>query len=227
MITGKTSLISIFSDLKRRGLSDGMFRTLIESLWRDTHDDNVIENIHQTAHGFIIGQPVKVDSVSGLWVSAQADEAAHARTIGLVCRVVDVNTFWVRRAGILPGDYTPGADYYLSSTTAGEIFIQTNPEVWADTDVREYIGTGDADGNLVIRIDWNTTIDKATNLEIINATDLTVLNKYLAPDHLHLLEAYCVGGQADGSDHVAELIGTDPAIPGVRVFADQQPKYLL
>ncbi len=35
MKLGKTQLISLFTDIRRRGLTDGMFRTLIDSLWRD------------------------------------------------------------------------------------------------------------------------------------------------------------------------------------------------
>lgn len=36
---GEARLLQIFSDIKKRGLTDGMFRTLIQSLWRDK-DDN-------------------------------------------------------------------------------------------------------------------------------------------------------------------------------------------
>jgi len=63
---------------------------------------------------------------------------------------------------------------------------------------------------------------KATDSEVINATEETEINHYLAPDHLHLLEAYCTGGRGDGGDtHVAALVGTDPAVAGVIVYEDQ------
>lgn len=66
------------------------------------------------------------------------------------------------------------------------------------------------------------TTDKATVSEVITATSETVINKYLAPDHIHLLEAYCVGGRGDDSQfHAAQVIATDPAIPGVTIYADQ------
>jgi hypothetical protein len=124
----------------------------IRSLWRETHDDNVIENIEQAAHGFTVGQAVKIDS-TGTWILAQADDIKTSRCIGLVSRVTSENAFWVRFAGALPGEYIPGAAYYLSVENAGELFVQTDPEVWPTGAVREYIGTGDLDGSLLVSPD--------------------------------------------------------------------------
>lgn len=63
---------------------------------------------------------------------------------------------------------------------------------------------------------------KATDEEVIAADEETVLNKYFSPEHLDLLEVYCVGGRGDIADtHVMELLITDPAIPGVQLFDDQ------
>lgn len=66
-------------------------------------------------------------------------------------------------------------------------------------------------------------VTKSSELEVITANSETIINKYIAPDHLHLLETYCVGGRGDSSDtHVAQLVATDPAIPGVTVYSYQE-----
>lgn len=135
--------------------TDPRMKETIRNLWREIHDDNVSENIIQEANGFVYGEAVKVDPVSGLWVRSQADTMANAGTIGLVCRIVDANTFWVRRAGLLyapSGTYIVGFAYYLSTATAGALFVQSNPEVWDAGNVREFIGTG-VEGGLMIEID--------------------------------------------------------------------------
>lgn len=120
---------------------------LIDAMWREMHDANVIEDIEQTAHGFLLGQVVR-QGTDGVWVLAQSDTLAHAKAVGIVCRVKSADLFWVRTGGLLPGDdYDAGARYFLSDTTAGDLMAE--PETWEAGDIKQFIGTGTGDGLLV------------------------------------------------------------------------------
>lgn len=105
--------------------------------------------IYQIGHGFAVGNAIKLSGTT--WVKAKADSTANAGTDGLVTEVVDANNFKYSKT-FLEGSFTNGANYYLSPTTAGAIFIQTNPETWSIGEVREFIGTGTPNG-LDINID--------------------------------------------------------------------------
>jgi len=130
---------------------------LIDSLWREIHDNNVVEGIVQQAHGFVHGEAVKMDKENGSWIKTQADQLSNAGTDGFVCRIYNADRFDVRIAGLLPGEYDTGALYFLSTTVAGGIMTLTNPEVWEVGQVREFVGTGTPDG-LLVAIDLGDVI---------------------------------------------------------------------
>jgi len=118
--------------------------------------------ITQIGHGFIFGNCIKRDGITGLWILSKADTRAHAGTIGIVYAVIDADHFRYITGGLLPGEFVDGADYWLSPYNAGEIFIQTSPiETWDTTDgkrpIREFIGTGTPKG-LEIEIDLGDEI---------------------------------------------------------------------
>jgi len=119
---------------------------LIDSLWREIHDDNVIEEITQELHGFVFGQTLKLDVDSQLWIKTRADSLPNAGTEGIVCRVIDENSFDLRIGGLLKiaglNPYLPGEEYYLSPDLAGEIISQANQPIWPDCSVQEFIGLG-------------------------------------------------------------------------------------
>jgi len=52
MKLSKLALIRMFSDLRRKPLTDGMFKTLIESLWRDTPNDAEFSFKFEVAEAF-------------------------------------------------------------------------------------------------------------------------------------------------------------------------------
>jgi hypothetical protein len=106
----------------------------------------------QTAHGFAVGNAVGI--VGSTWVKAKADSPANAVTLGLVSQVVDANNFRYVKGGVLAGTYTAGANYFLSTSVAGDLMILSEPEVWTDGQVRQYIGTGTKNGDgLDVEID--------------------------------------------------------------------------
>jgi hypothetical protein len=108
--------------------------------------------VNQTAHGFAVGNAVGI--VGSTWVKAKADSPANAVTLGLVSQVVDANNFRYVKGGVLAGTYTAGANYFLSTSVAGDLMILSEPEVWTDGQVRQYIGTGTKNGDgLDVEID--------------------------------------------------------------------------
>jgi len=85
------------------------------------------EVVTQIGHGFIFGNTIKRDGITGLWILSKADTRANAGTVGIVSEVIDADHFRYITGGLLPGEFMDGADYFLSTITAGAIFIQTHP----------------------------------------------------------------------------------------------------
>lgn len=84
--------------------------------------------IHQTSHGFSIGQAVRVDSVTGLWTKSEADTDDHSVVAGIVSAVLGPSLFRLatdgqRMTGL--SDLTPGEIYVLSQTVAGALVSTT------------------------------------------------------------------------------------------------------
>jgi len=118
-----------------------------------------VNTITQIGHGFVVGTTIKLSG--SVWVKSRADTASNAGTVGIVSEVIDADHFRYITAGLFPGEFIDGANYFLSTTTAGSIFIQTDPEVWNIGNVREFIGTGTPAG-LEIEIDLG---DEITEME--------------------------------------------------------------
>lgn len=119
--------------------------------------------ITQTAHGFSVGDVIK--PADPLWVKAKADTEANAKATAVVSEIIDVNNFIYLQEGLVAGDYIIGAKYFLSITTAGAMFVQSDPEVWTASNYRQMIGTGTADG-LLVEIDEGEVIKDASIFQI-------------------------------------------------------------
>jgi hypothetical protein len=125
---------------------------------KHTHKFEPGTTITQAAHGFTIGTAIKL--YGSVWVKAKADIAANAGTVGLVSEVIDADHFKYVTGGLLPGNYTIGALYYLSTTVAGTLMIVTDESAWNLGEIVEFIGTGTAAG-LEIEIDLGYEITEA------------------------------------------------------------------
>lgn len=125
-------------------------------LWNNFKQEPYGILVTQTAHGFTFGNTIKRNG-AGAWIKSKADTRANAGTVGIVSEIIDADHFRYITRGLLPGTFVDGADYWLSTTTAGEIFIQSDPEVWEIGNVREFIGTGTANG-LEVEIDLGDEI---------------------------------------------------------------------
>ena len=81
----------------------------------------VVYEVAQTGHGLTVGQAVRFNGT--LYVTAQADSAENAETLGMVSAVADANAFTLQLHGRIEGlsGLTAGDVYFLSEATAGAI----------------------------------------------------------------------------------------------------------
>jgi hypothetical protein len=77
--------------------------------------------ISQTGHGFTAGQALRY--TGSVYATAQANSAANAEVVGVVDRVLNANTFYLRTTGRVTGlsGLTPGSTYFLSPSVAGAL----------------------------------------------------------------------------------------------------------
>lgn len=133
---------------------------IIRTLWRPRPK---VTSIYQEAHGFIVGDVIK--PADPLWIKAKADSETNAKAAAVVCEIIDEDHFVLLQQGLIPGEYTIGAKYFLSLTTAGAVFIQSDPEEWVVGNYRQMIGTGTADG-LLVEIDEGSVIAAALDTSV-------------------------------------------------------------
>lgn len=125
---------------------------IIRRLWRPRPK---VYSVFQEAHGFVVGNVIK--PADPIWVKAKADTEVNAKATAVVCEIINTDNFLYLQEGLVTGDYTIGAKYLLSITTAGAVFVQSDPEVWTPGNFRQMIGTGTADG-LLVEIDEGAVI---------------------------------------------------------------------
>jgi hypothetical protein len=90
--------------------------------------DSNHRNISQTAHGFVVGNVLRIQNSATTYIKAQADVAANAEVVGVVSAVVDANTFTIVTFGYITGlsGLTKGTVYFLSDVTPG-LLTPTEP----------------------------------------------------------------------------------------------------
>lgn len=79
--------------------------------------------ISQAAHGFSIGNILYLNGAT--YTLAIATSLAAAEAMGVVIKVVDVNTFIIQYNGVVQGlaGLTAGSVFYLSPSSAGALTI--------------------------------------------------------------------------------------------------------
>lgn len=89
--------------------------------WMVSSGGSASTDITQTSHGFSVGNILRYNSSTSLYVKAQANSAANCEVIGIVSSVATVNVFTILHCGFISGlsNLTPGSQYYLSDSTAG------------------------------------------------------------------------------------------------------------
>ena len=92
-----------------------------------------IKEINQTAHGFTVGQTVRIDKITPFgYILAQADSLDNAEAVGVVESIVDANNFKITLRGCMElttgewdaitgdvGGLLPGGVYFLDKNIAG------------------------------------------------------------------------------------------------------------
>lgn len=79
--------------------------------------------INQAAHGFVVGDVIRIDGVN-TFAKAQADSPANAEVVGIVTNVIDVDNFEFVSEGVITTGvpvYAAGTVLFLSRTTAGAL----------------------------------------------------------------------------------------------------------
>ena len=90
--------------------------------------DSIHSNITQNAHGFSVGNVLRIQNSATTYIKAQADTAVNAEVVGIVSSVTDANNFVLVTFGRVTGlsGLTKGAVYFLSDSTAG-LMTTTEP----------------------------------------------------------------------------------------------------
>lgn len=112
--------------------------------------------VNQSSHGLSVGNAIRHDGAK--YVKAQADNDVNAQVCGIVSSVVDTNSFRFVSEGFIPGGWTPGAEYFLSTTVPGLLTTLPEPEVWQVGQVRLFCGFGTTEG-LKVEIDVGDQIN--------------------------------------------------------------------
>lgn len=102
-------------------------------------------NINQVAHGFIVGNVVRLNGA--VYVKAQADVDTNADVIGIVSGIVSPNEFTLQFGGYVSGlaGLTAGDVYFLSEAVAGDmtdIPPVTPGQVWKPLFIADSATTG-------------------------------------------------------------------------------------
>lgn len=90
--------------------------------------DSIHVNVNQSAHGFSVGNVLRIQNATTTYIKALADTSVNAEVIGIVSSVTDSNNFVIVMFGYVSGlsGLTKGTVYFLSDTTAG-LLTATEP----------------------------------------------------------------------------------------------------
>ena len=187
-----SSFLPIVSD-EYPGLMSASDKNKLNSL---SANSNTIQ-VSQTAHGFVVGDWIRNSATGHL--KAQANLPVNADVIGRVTEVIDVNTFVYQYGGVLSGTFTNGANYFLSTATAG---AAVTSQSYSDGQVQVFLGTGTADGLL---------LNIGTGVEI--STDTYVTTDQLKTDVYNEVPTGTINGT-----NAAFTIANTPVSGSVRVY---------
>lgn len=115
-----TKMADMLANTIKGALANGSPVDLTAAQVRQVIGASVKYTLVQTAHGFSVGNVLRFDAGTSLFVLAQADAYTDERALGIVETVTDANTVVMVFEGFISlTGLTPGAAYYLSATTAG------------------------------------------------------------------------------------------------------------
>lgn len=121
----------------------------------------------QVGHGFAVGDVVRWDNVSQLYVKAKADTAANAEVLGVI-NAVNGNTFEITYCGLvtlsgLPASISGAPVLFLSSTTSGG--LEASPPSALGTVVKPVL-TRDKGNNYIVTNYLGTQIGGSSTIAV-------------------------------------------------------------
>jgi len=149
------------------------FRDITDVETGRTRMDQTITRIivDQAAHGFQIGEALRYDPGTNLYVRAQADSEENAAVIGVVSDIYSSGEFGLKSAGVVPAsNFLPGRNYVLSPTVPGQVVEKSAVTSWPEGSVELKIGIGSSEG-LSINLDETGTDGDSAYVYIAYASD--------------------------------------------------------
>jgi len=91
------------------------------SAWLVVGGGGSANDVSQIGHSFLLGDVLRYDSGTSLYVKAKADTTDNAEVIGIVSNVLNANSFTLLNCGYVTGlaGLVAGSTYFLSDATAG------------------------------------------------------------------------------------------------------------
>lgn len=86
--------------------------------------------VSQASHGFIVGNLLRYNGGTSLYVKAQANNGANADVVGIVSAVANASDFTITTQGMITGlaGLVAGSSYFLSDATAG-VYTTLEPTI--------------------------------------------------------------------------------------------------
>lgn len=178
---------------------------------------NSTDTISQSLHGFSEGNAIYLDDK---FYKAKADNINTSDVVGVVTSVISANEFVYAYSGMINGAFTEGENYFLSNTTAGEIIPEPTYEIG---EVRQFIGTGQSDGSLLLEIDIGQQITEFSG-EV--STGDTISSMYYSNDTLFVTEsgnlwkAEIVGGSGGGATLYEKELANNETVIATGILLD-------
>jgi hypothetical protein len=124
--------------------------------------------INQPNHGLAKDQAIRHNGT--IYVLAQADNDVNAQVCGIVSEVIDAHNFRYVTDGFMAGNWTAGAEYFLSPDVPGLLITLPEPETWSVGQVRISLGWGTTQG-LKVEIDVGDLIDELPTVKLTGIWD--------------------------------------------------------
>lgn len=147
-----------------------------------------VMTISQAAHGFTVGQILKLNVGSGTYSLSQANATSSADVVGMVIAVVNANSFNILTDGYAMGlsGLSVGAVYFLSPTTAGAM---TTTEPLTLNQVRKPLFTADSTSSGYFHIYEGILINSASYGGTGSGTGTAALNVVIATSNYTATDA--------------------------------------
>jgi hypothetical protein len=161
-----------------------------------------VDRVIQAAHGFVLGDLLYLNGAT--YTKGLATAAVTAEIVGMVSRVVDVNTFEITLSGEVTGlvGLTAGATYFLSRSVAGG-YTATEPNTLGDVSLP--IGVASSTTSMYVAVKRGAivgAVNARSDIALANNTTTNVqdVSAYQAGQLAGWVE---IDGTVDSKFHVA------------------------